>query len=89
VVFEALSDIGWPSSITDRLGRSYSTFVDLATQVMTTPNHHDWLKEVADGLKISGLELWRVMVSTWINDCLSQGECNYIVEPIQEILEQT
>lgn len=65
VVFNALQKIAWPD-VANFIDRSHSDFVDLANAAMTLPNHHDWVRHVADGIVIGGNELWRAMVKTYI-----------------------
>jgi predicted ATPase len=65
VVFERLSAAGWPNVAT-RIERSHSDLVDAANAAMTLPNHHDWVRHVADKVVVGGNELWRAMSRSYI-----------------------
>lgn len=65
VVFEKLSEVGWPNVAT-KIERSHSDLVDAANAAMTLPNHHDWVRHVADKVVIGGNELWRAMCRAYI-----------------------
>lgn len=65
VVFDRLQTESWPE-VAKLIDRSHSDFVDLANAATTLPNHHDWVRHVADGIVIGGNELWRAMVKAYI-----------------------
>lgn len=65
VIFKTLSDNRW-EGVATRIDRSHSDLVDLATAAMTLPDHHDWIRHVADGIVIGGNELWRAMVKAYL-----------------------
>ena len=66
VVFSKLSENGW-SGVASRIDRSHSDLADLGTQALTMPDHHDWIRHVADGIVIGGNELWRAMVKAYLD----------------------
>jgi hypothetical protein len=65
VVFERLSAAGWPN-VASRIERSHSDLVDAASAAMTLPDHHDWIRSVADKVMVGGNELWRAMCRSYI-----------------------
>lgn len=65
VVFSRLADVSW-AGIATKIDRSHSDLVDLANTARTLPNHHDWVRHVADGIVIGGNELWRAMVKAYL-----------------------
>lgn len=81
VVFEALASNGW-SNVAAKIERSHSDLVDSAVAAMTLPNHHDWVRHVADKVVIGGNELWRAMCRAYIAISEEKVFAN-IVESIQ------
>lgn len=84
VVFHFLNSVGWPN-VASRIERSHSELVDAASAAMTLPNHHDWVRHVADKVVIGGNELWRAMCRSYIA-AESDTEFTTIVEAIQSTL---
>ena len=87
VVFASLRDIGWPD-ISAKLNRSHSDLVDAASAAMTIPDHHEWVKSVADRLIVGGNELWRAMASLWAEKCLNANDAQVIMELLSEALQK-
>ncbi len=81
VVFERLTALGWPSVAT-RVERSHSDLVDAANAAMTLPDHHDWVRHVADKVVVGGNELWRAMCRAYIAQD-SSGTFSPLVDAIQ------
>jgi hypothetical protein len=52
---------------------------------MTTPDHHSWIKLVADRIVIGGHELWRAMCVCWA-DFLPRPEAMKIIDVLEEKL---
>jgi len=86
IVFDCLSKAGWPN-VASRIERSHSDLVDAASAAMTLPNHHDWVRHVADKVVVGGNELWRAMCRAYI--ALEQeSEFAVLVEAIQSALTE-
>lgn len=86
VVFEALDAAGWPG-VAQQVGRSHADLVDAARAAMTTNDHHDWVRQVGDAVLIGGNELWRAMVASWIQHCVTDAEFQNILDQVDELLE--
>jgi predicted ATPase len=85
VIFEALDQKKWPL-IAQRINRSHSSLVDQAKRALTLPDHHDWIRQIADHLIIGGDELWRAFSSVWVETCTIEEQVAEIIEAIQDSL---
>ena len=54
---------------------------------MNRSDHHEWVKEAADKLIVSGDFLWQALCAEWAKDCATQNELISIAQPIQEKLD--
>lgn len=81
VVFESLKDDGW-QGISARVGRSHSDVADACTKAMTADDHHEWIRQAADKLTLSGDMLWQALCSVWANKFLSTTDGKTIVDHI-------
>jgi hypothetical protein len=84
VIFEQLDN--WPQ-VAQRINRSHSALVDNAKRAMTIPDHHEWIRPVADNLTIGGQELWRAMCSVWVETCTHLNQIAEIIETIRDGLD--
>lgn len=65
VVFADLESLGWPD-VAGRLSRAHADLVDSVHRAMTDADHHTWLRTVANDVLLGTDELWRVMVTVWL-----------------------
>lgn len=86
VVFNALKAANWPG-VAERLNRSHAELVDYAQQAMVLPDHHDWIKTVADGLVVGGADLWRALCVAYVADCLAAREKDNLRDVLVDALE--
>ncbi|SCK25761.1 AAA family ATPase [Vogesella sp. LIG4] len=84
-VFNALRDLRWPD-IAVAINRSHSDFVEYAEDAMTQPDHHLWVKNIADRIYVGGDEIWRAMCRTWVKRVLSPELAMEIVNSVEECL---
>lgn len=85
VVFEALSKTNWPG-VANRLNRSHADLVDYSQSAMTLPDHHDWIRRVADDLVVGGSDLWRAMCTSYVANCLEPAEKERLRYVILDVL---
>lgn len=85
VIFEELSQQNWPG-VADRLNRSHADLVDQAQQAMTLPDHHEWVRSVADALVVGGSDLWRAMCMSYVSSFLSQPEKERVRNVVLDVL---
>lgn len=81
VVFTELLQNGFPD-VADTISRSHADLVDNSEIAVTLPDHHDWVKHVADNLIVGGRELWRAMCKSWVKNVLTQQQCEDFVRQI-------
>lgn len=86
MVFEDLSGIGW-EGIAQIVNRSHSDLVNAAEDARTQPDHHDWIKLVADKIIVGGNELWRAMCRVWFARIASADTGEDILELISDHLD--
>ncbi|ADN77705.1 AAA ATPase [Ferrimonas balearica DSM 9799] len=86
MVFEDLRDKGW-LDIAPLINRSHSDFVSAAVNALTLPDHHEWIKSVADRMVLGGDELWRAMSRAWIQNCAEENIAQDIIESISDHLD--
>ncbi len=85
-IFEQLKAIGWPVDIASQIGRSYSDLVDYCQTAMTMPNHHEWVKYIADRIIYGGNDLWRAMCRSWVKNSYKPDPTSYMVLAIEDKL---
>lgn len=83
VVFEALKKVNWSNAAT-RTARPFADFADACNRAMTLEDHHEWVRDAATRLVLSGDTLWHIMCAEWATRCLSLQEANTIIRPIEE-----
>lgn len=87
LIFHSLQRRGWPN-IAPIINRSHSELVDSAEHAITLPEHHNWIKYVADKVVVGGNELWRAMSRTWVENVMQDSEIESIIDVINEKLGQ-
>ncbi|MGD1824076.1 ATP-binding protein [Chromobacterium violaceum] len=87
VVFNDLKNIGW-TNIASIINRSHSDLADFCEDAITQPDHHTWVNYVADRLIVGGDELWRAMSRVWVDNCLTQGDAQSVIDQIDSALQQ-
>jgi putative AbiEii toxin of type IV toxin-antitoxin system len=85
VVFEALQQRGW-AGINQRTGRNYADVADACNTAMARPNHHDWVRDAATPLVLSGDNLWQAMCAEWAGGALSPDDAHTITQPVEDVL---
>lgn len=80
VVMNFLQSAGWPN-VAKLIDRSHSQMVDLADKAMTSMDHHEWIRSIADGVVIGGNELWRAMVRAYLESA-PESEFSKVVEAV-------
>jgi predicted ATPase len=83
-VFDALAKRQW-AGVSEIIHRSHAELVNAVEAAMTTPDHHIWIKMVADRIVIGGHELWRAMCVCWA-DFLPRSEAMKIIDALEEKL---
>lgn len=86
VVLSDLEEINW-QNIANLINRSHADFVTAASTAITLPDHHEWLKSIADRLTIGTNEIWRAMCRVWLESCASPEVGDNIIEEIDDLLE--
>lgn len=86
VVFEDLEKIAW-QGIAPLINRSHADFVSAANNALTLPEHHEWIKSVADRMIIGTEEVWRAMSRVWLNECAEPEVAEDIVESLADFLD--
>lgn len=86
VVFECLKEKRW-GRLHERINRRYGDVADNCARAMSGPNHHEWIKEAADKLVVSGDVLWTLMCSEWTLGCLSEEDAALVIRPMRELLD--
>ena len=69
------------------INRSPSDFVRAAENALTLPDHHEWIKSVADRITIGTEELWRAMCRVWLTNVADEAVGDDIIERIDDLLE--
>ncbi|EPK4543784.1 ATP-dependent nuclease [Serratia marcescens] len=85
VVFSELESINIPD-VAGVIGRSHSDLINAVQQAMSAPDHHDWVKLVADRIIVGGNDLWRAMCRSWMVHCANDSTAEDIVDGIEELL---
>ncbi len=85
VIFRDLLKNNW-ANVAVRVGRPFSQVADDCTQAMTLANHHDWVKQAATQLVVSGEILWHAMCAEWSTTCFSADEAKFITQAINDVL---
>jgi hypothetical protein len=85
VIFPALEEASWPG-VAGRLNRSHADLVDASQHAMTLPNHHDWIRSVADNLVVGGSYLWRALCMSYVANCLDQLEKERLRNVVLDVL---
>jgi predicted ATPase len=85
VVFEALHARQW-AGISERTGRIFADAADALTVAMSLVNHHDWVRDAATKIVLSGDTLWQAMCAEWATNCLSADEAREITQPVEDVL---
>ncbi len=86
VVFEDLETIGW-QGVAPLINRSHADFVSAANNALTLPDHHEWIKSLADRMVIGKEEVWRAMSRVWLNECAEPEVAEDIVESLADFLD--
>jgi predicted ATPase len=86
VVFASLEETNW-QGIAQRINRSHAELVDQCQHAMTLPNHHDWIRSVADNLILGGNDLWRAMCISYVTHCLADTEKQRLRNAVKDVLE--
>jgi len=81
IVFEGLQQNNW-QGVAPLINRSHSDFVSAAENALTLPDHHEWVKSVADRVILGSEELWRAMSRVWINNCADDNIAEDIIQVI-------
>ncbi|MDW6003308.1 ATP-dependent nuclease [Vibrio mangrovi] len=84
-LFEDLQQIAW-QGISPLINRSHSDFVSAAENALTLPDHHEWIKSVADRITIGTEELWRAMCRVWLDSSADETVGDDIIERIDDLL---
>lgn len=84
-IFEALTGIGY-IGVAQRIARSHSDLINYCQTAMTLPDHHDWIKSVADNIVCGGNELWRAMCRCWVENIYKPNSSDYIITAIRDKL---
>lgn len=85
-LFEDLRQISW-QGIAPLINRSHSDFVSAAENALTLPDHHEWIKSVADRITIGTEELWRAMCRVWLTSIADGTVGSDIIERIDNLLD--
>lgn len=85
VVFEDLNQINWPD-IAVNIARSHADLVNYSQNAMTLPDHHDWIKSVADNIICGGNDLWRAFCRSWVKNSYKPDAGNFITTAIRDSL---
>jgi hypothetical protein len=85
VVFEALKRINW-SNAAARTARPFSDFADASGRAMTLDDHHEWVRDAATRLVLSGDTLWQTLCAEWATKCLPAQDAAVITQPVEDVL---
>ncbi len=85
VVFPALQAQGWPR-LHERTGRPYADVADACNKAMLLGDHHEWVRQAASDLVLSGEILWQAMCAEWATSCLDEDEGGRIVQAVEDAL---
>jgi predicted ATPase len=83
VVFRALLDNNVPE-VANQINRSHSDLVDSMNDAITQPNHHEWIKSVADSIVIGGQELWRAMCKSYFKNIANPTDSQHVIDAIED-----
>jgi predicted ATPase len=82
VLFDELDSAAWPD-VAANISRSHADLVNYAQNAMTLPDHHDWIKSVADNIISGGNDLWRAFCRSWVKNVYRPDVNNYIPDSIR------
>jgi predicted ATPase len=85
VVFAGLETIAW-KGIAERIGRPYPEVIDSCRQVMTYPDHKEWVRLIAEKLVMSSDGLWQALCSVWAISILLEEDARKTIKPIEDCL---
>lgn len=85
VVFNLLKEHQW-AGVNSRIGRGVPETIDALDAALLTPDHHHWLTNAANRLRIGTDNLWQAMCGQWV-EVATQESLDTIVEPIREALQ--
>jgi predicted ATPase len=85
VVFPALQAKEW-RNLSERTGRPHAQVADACAKAMLLGDHHEWVRQAASELVLSGEILWQAMCAEWAQSCLSDDEGRRIVEAVEDAL---
>jgi predicted ATPase len=86
VVLECLREKQW-GRLHERINRRYVDVADSCARAMSSPNHHDWVKEAADKLVVSGDVMWTLLCSEWTLACLAEEDAVPVIRAFRELLD--
>lgn len=86
MIFEELREKEW-QGIAILINRSHTDFVHAAENALTLPDHHEWIKSIADRIVLGSDELWRAMCRVWLRECADDDIANDIIEAISDHLD--
>lgn len=88
VVFGALERVDW-KDVALRVNRSHAELVDHCQKAVTNPDHHEWVKSVADGIVVGGHDLWRAMCISYVQHSLDEETATALATQIRDAVEST
>jgi predicted ATPase len=88
VIFSGLRQKNWGKAA-QRCGRPFSDFADACNRSMTLDDPHDWVRDAATKLILSGDSLWRVLCAEWVEACLSSEDEKRIIQAVEDTLQGT
>jgi predicted ATPase len=88
VVFDGLRKIDWANAA-ERSGRPFPDFADACNRAMTLDDHHEWIRDAAIKLVLSGDNLWRVLCAEWATKCVETQDARVITQTVEDTLQGT
>lgn len=88
VVFGSLKDKNWPN-LDARFGVGAGTLFTILDEATLNPDHHQWPIIVGDKVRMSGKNVWQVLVKEWVLECLEEKVGEEFKEKILATLRTT
>jgi hypothetical protein len=85
VVFNDLNTLTWPD-VAARLSRGHADLVDSARRAMTDGDHHVWLRSVGNDILLGTDELWRAMITVWLERSRQEHDFSALLTAFDDLL---
>jgi hypothetical protein len=82
VVFAALQHIDW-GQLHTRLARPFADVADACVQAMVIPDHHEWVRSVANRLLVQSNTLWTSMCVEWVQALPNDDDVRQVLDAVE------